>query len=62
MLNWDDPFSKTTATKSTPQVVTAEPQTLAESYARSEVLHGMSFDDTGYSLFSLRVKISNDVN
>ena len=50
MLNWDDPFSKTTATKSAPQVVTAEPQTLAESYARSEVLDGMSFDDTGVDL------------
>jgi len=48
MLNWDDPLSNNTAqaNKARP----AEPQTLAESYAQSEVLDGISFDDTGVTL------------
>jgi len=48
MLNWDDPLS-TPTTKPTPQIA-IEPQTLAESYARSDVLDGMSMDDTGVNL------------
>ena len=48
MLNWDDPLS-TPTTKPTPQKA-IEPQTLAESYARSDVLDGMSMDDTGVNL------------
>ena len=45
MLNWDDPLSSTPAkpTKKVP-VDKAEPQTLAASYANSDVLEGMSFD------------------
>ncbi|MEH6456720.1 MAG: ribonucleotide-diphosphate reductase subunit beta [Cocleimonas sp.] len=58
MLNWDDPLSKTTAATSTPPplakpapvVRSAEPQTLAASYATSEVIGDMSFEDTGVNL------------
>jgi len=55
MLNWDDPLS-TPATKPTPQVAN-EPQTLAESYARSDVLDGMI-----YPLFLCGKKALTDVN
>jgi len=51
MLNWDDPLSKTTAaSKPAPVAKSAEPQTLASSYATSEVIGDMSFEDTGVTL------------
>jgi len=53
MLNWDDPLSTPQAhtnTKNTTKKRPAEPQTLAASYATSEVLAGMSFDETGVDL------------
>lgn len=59
MLNWDDPLS-TPATKPTPQVAN-EPQTLAESYARSDVLDGISFDDTGVDLPEVTPKATDSI-
>ncbi len=50
MLNWDDPFSTATTKPASKPLPGAEPQTLAESYAQSSVLRGMSFDDTGVAL------------
>ena len=59
MLNWDNPLSapqpasKPAANPTpAPAVVEkmAEPQTLAASYAASEVIGDMSFDDTGITL------------
>ena len=51
MLNWDDPLSKTaTPPKPAPVSKSAEPQTLAASYATSDVIGDMSFDDTGVTL------------
>jgi len=48
MLNWDDPFSNKPAQSN--KAPSVEPQTLAASYATSEVLTGMSFDETGVTL------------
>lgn len=59
MLNWDDPLS-TPATKPTPQIAN-EPQTLAESYARSDVLDGISFDDTGVDLPEVTPKVTDSI-
>ena len=53
MLNWDDPLSSTPLQPA--NVATAEPQTLAASYANSEVLGGMSFD--GHDLEDRGVKL-----
>jgi len=59
MLNWDNPLSapqpaSKPAANPTPAPVvvekTAEPQTLAASYATSDVIGDMSFDDTGVTL------------
>ena len=61
MLNWDDPLSTPApATKPTPQVAN-EPQTLAESYARSDVLDGISFDDTGVDLPEVTPKATDSI-
>ena len=54
MLNWDDPLSKIPAAQPpvtpAPVAKSAEPQTLAASYATSEVIGDMSFEDTGVIL------------
>lgn len=56
MLNWDDPLNKTPTTSTPPSAKpapiarTAEPQTLVASYATSEVIGDMSFEDTGVIL------------
>ena len=54
MLNWDDPLSKTApaipSATPAPAANSAEPQTLAASYATSEVIGDMSFEDTGVIL------------
>jgi len=73
MLNWDDPLSNTPAPIAKPQqhadatpeidaIAQAEPQTLASSYASSEVLDGMSFDDTGVTLPELSKPTTIDVD
>ena len=51
MLNWDDPLSKPQPAKTpAPVAKTAEPQTLASSYATSDVIGDMDFNDTGVTL------------
>jgi len=55
MLNWDNPLSSSPTSTPTPtpapaEVAHAEPQTLAASYATSDVIGDMSFDDTGVTL------------
>ncbi len=53
MLNWDDPLSNTPIpqpAKAPADIQQAEPQTLAASYASSDIIGGMSFEDTGVTL------------
>jgi len=64
MLNWDNPLSSSTTSTPAPTPAAAEPveanlrepqtvhqpQTLAASYASSDVIGDMSFDDTGVTL------------
>ncbi len=68
MLNWDDPLSKATpATKtaSTPPPVPqstenhAEPQSLAASYATSDVLNGMDFDGSSLENKGVELPVVN---
>ena len=65
MLNWDDPLSKTEApqpAKTAAAVTQAEPQTLAASYASSDVIGEMSFDDTGVTLPEVNKPSKTDLN
>ncbi len=70
MLNWDNPLSslpakglsqQASAPAPTPAPVakSAEPQTLAASYATSDVIGGMSFDDTGVTLPEVKAPVAD---
>ncbi len=74
MLNWDNPLStpqpaSTPAPTSAPapvektvrQPIEAEPQTLAASYAASDVIGDMSFDDTGVTLPEVKAPVAAPV-
>ncbi len=67
MLNWDNPLSSPQQAKvaptpsvAAPEVVekNAEPQTLAASYATSDVIGDMSFDDTGVTLPEVKAPVA----
>jgi ribonucleoside-diphosphate reductase beta chain len=67
MLNWDNPLSQpSTPAKPTPPpavtpepVFNDEPQTLAASYASSDVIGDMSFDDTGVTLPEVKAPVAD---
>jgi ribonucleoside-diphosphate reductase beta chain len=69
MLNWDNPLSQpSTPAKPTPPpavtpepVFNDEPQTLAASYASSDVIGDMSFDDTGVTLPEVKAPVITPV-